>query len=132
MSQWRMATPFNVMFTGSENIRYMNAEAKQRLDRIMSAGAGIITGNYRGADQMVLEYLAKNSYPNVRVAETGTRLGFGYPIEDLGRYPKQDIYMRNNSDYLLAFHDGISKGTQRNIDYYPRKDKICVVMFDDF
>jgi hypothetical protein len=47
MSQWRMATPFNVMFTGSGNIRYLNAEAKQRLDKIMSAGAGIISGNYR-------------------------------------------------------------------------------------
>ena len=106
------------MLTGSENISVLNAEAKSRLDTIMSKGFHIVCGNYRGADQAMLSYLQAAGYKNVIVYETGTKLSFGFAVKNVGRYPAQDIEMRR-SQYCLALYDQQSKGTLRNINAFP-------------
>lgn len=115
-----------VFITATERCVKLTPELQQRLDNIISLDAKILIGNYKGGDQTILSYLRKVGYKNVQVIETGSRLTFGFPLMEVGRYPAQDIYMSKQADYMLAVHDGKSKGVKANLNRFP-KDKTRLV-----
>ena len=113
-----------VMLTGSKTINSLSTEAKERLANITKLGTLILCGNYKGADQAMLQFLRELEYPDVQIYECGSRKSFGYQIIDVGKYPAQDIEMRQRADYCLALYDGVSKGTLRNINNFGDKCRI--------
>ncbi|MEY3867531.1 MAG: hypothetical protein RLZZ338_1422 [Cyanobacteriota bacterium] len=116
-----------VFITGTEHLSVLNDEIILRLDNIIRLNADILIGNYKGVDQLVLRYLSNQKYSNVTVVETGSRLSFGYQIINVGRYPQQDIWMSQEADYMLAIHDGKSRGVAANLRRMP-SEKIRLVL----
>ncbi|MEG4170634.1 hypothetical protein [Microcoleus sp. S13_C3] len=124
-----------VFLTGTERLEKMNEEMWTRIHNIMKLTATILIGNYRGFDQLALAFLNVLEYPNVKVYEAGSGIGFGYPIIDAGRYPRQDILMSRSlrarsasADYMLAVHDGLSYGVKANLRRMPaEKTRIIYV-----
>ncbi|PSB49759.1 hypothetical protein C7B67_16415 [filamentous cyanobacterium Phorm 6] len=106
-----------VFFTGTENLRSLRG--------VCNLKAEILIGNYRGFDQLALRYLRSIEYPNVKVYETGSQLGFGYQIINANRYPAQDIEMSRIADFMLAVHDG-SRGVARNLRRMP-SNKVRII-----
>lgn len=115
-----------VFLTGTERLEKMNAEMWTRIHNITNLNATILIGNYRGFDQLALAFLNILEYRNVKVYETGSRLSFGYPIINAGRYPAQDIAMSQSADYMLAVHDGLSYGVKANLRRMPA-NKIRII-----
>lgn len=108
-----------VFLTGTERLEKMNAEMWTRIHNITKLNATILIGNYRGFDQLALAFLNILEYRNVKVYETGSGLSFGYPIINVGRYPRQDIEMSRSADYMLAVYDGLSYGVKANLRRMP-------------
>ncbi len=107
-----------VFFTGTENLQKLTPEIIHRINNVCGLKADILIGNYRGFDQLALKYLRSIEYPKVTIYETGSRLSFGYPVVNAGRYPAQDIEMSKLADFMLAVHDG-SRGVAANIKRMP-------------
>ncbi|MDQ2096741.1 MAG: hypothetical protein QQW96_03740 [Tychonema bourrellyi B0820] len=114
-----------VFFTGTSNLESLTPEIIQRINNVCNLKAEILIGNYRGFDQLALRYLRSIEYPNVTVYETGSRLGFGYSIINVGTYPAQDIAMSKAADFMLAIHDGNISVT-RNLKRMPSQ-KIRII-----
>jgi hypothetical protein len=108
-----------VFFTGTENLEILNREMSLRICKVMELKAEILIGNYPGFDQLALAFLHTLEYPNVTIYETGSKLSFGYPIVNVGRYPAQDIAMSQQADYMLAVYDGKSRGVAANLRRVP-------------
>lgn len=117
-----------VFITGTERLEKLNDEICTRIHNIITLDATILIGNYRGFDLLALRFLNSLEYPKVKVYETGTKLGFGYPIINAGRYPAQDIAMSQAADYMLAVYDGLSYGVKGNLRRMPaNKTRIIYV-----
>jgi|GEM_PF-1416277 len=117
-----------VFLSGTERLEKMNEEMWTKIHNIIKLNATILIGNYRGFDQLALAFLNVLEYPNVKVYEAGSGIGFGYPIIDAGRYPRQDILMSRSADYMLAVHDGLSYGVKANLRRMPaEKTRIIYV-----
>ena len=70
----------------------------------------IVSGGAKGADTYAKEYAIKNNIPIIEF------------LPDYRKYGRKAPLMRNlqivdNCDFLLAFWDGISRGTKFTIDY---------------
>ena len=70
----------------------------------------IVSGGAKGADTYAKEYALKNGIPIIEF------------LPDYRKYGRKAPLMRNfqivdNCDYLLAFWDGVSRGTKFTIDY---------------
>jgi hypothetical protein len=114
-----------VFFTGTENLKSLNLDIIERINTICKMDGEILIGNYRGFDQLALQYLRLINYPKVTVYETGSKLDFGYKLINAGKYPQQDIKMSQEADYMLAVHDG-TKGVAANLARMPR-NKIRII-----
>jgi hypothetical protein len=108
-----------VFLTGTEKLQTMNRQMWTRIHNITRLNAEILVGNYHGFDQLALLFLNFLEYPKVTVFETGSRLSFGYPIVNVGRYPAQDIFMSKEADFMLAVYDGKSRGVAANLRRMP-------------
>ena len=74
----------------------------------------IVSGGAKGADTYAKEYAIKNNIPIIEF------------LPDYRKYGRKAPLMRNlqivdNCDFLLAFWDGVSRGTKFTIDYAERK-----------
>lgn len=74
----------------------------------------IISGGAVGADTYAREYAIKNKIPLVEYLPEYGRYGRRAPI-------MRDIKIVENCDFLLAFWNGISRGTKFTINYAKRK-----------
>jgi hypothetical protein len=108
-----------VFFNGTEYLQKLTPEIMTRIFKVTKLDAEIMIGNYRGFDELALAFLFILEYPNVRVYETGSKVSFGYPIVNVGRYPAQDIAMSQTADYMLAIYDGKSRGVAANLQRMP-------------
>lgn len=81
----------------------------------------IISGRARGTDTMAEQYAKENSIP-MQVFKANWEI-FG---KKAGMMRNRDIVA--NSDYVLAFWDGESKGTKGTIDMARKDGKLLKVM----
>lgn len=70
----------------------------------------IVSGGAKGADTFAKEYAIKNNIPFVEFLPQYDKYGRQAPI-------MRNIQIVENCDYLLAFWNGISRGTKFTIDY---------------
>lgn len=80
----------------------------------------IVSGGARGADSLGAEYATKHNIELVVFPAEWDRLG------------KSAGYVRNekivdNSDFIVAFWDGVSKGTKHTINIAERKNKRLLI-----
>jgi len=84
---------------------------------------GIISGGAKGADTLAHNFAIENHIPLTEFKPDWARYGRGAGIVR----NKQII---DSADYILAFWDGHSKGTQSSINYAKKNDKpIKVIVF---
>lgn len=115
-----------VFLTGTAHLQHLNLEIIERINNIIKLNIHILIGNYRGFDQLALQYLRLVGYPHVTVYETGSKLDFGYQIVNVGKYPAQDIEMSQQANWMLAVYDGKSRGVAANIKRMPLQ-KIVII-----
>lgn len=95
---------------------------KQTLDQYKGVVTHIVSGGAKGADTLAEKWASEN---NVEM------LIF---LPDWYRYGKSAGYIRNrdivsNSDLVIAFWDGTSKGTKHSIDLAESKNKELKVVY---
>ena len=116
-----------VFVSGSISIKSLSEIAIQKLDSIMTKNLTVLVGDAKGIDKIVQEYLFMNNYSNVVVYYAGSyiRNNIGHwttenvPSGDLqgrAKYTLKDLRMAADSDFGLMIWDGVSKGTQNNIN----------------
>jgi hypothetical protein len=107
---------------GSINTR-LGADEFARLDTIISLGLRLLVSEAPGADEQIQEHLARRGYEDVVVYHNGRGPGGG-PRRNLGDWPTvrvsgsfedKDQRMCGDADAGLAFWNGSSRGTGRNI-----------------
>ena len=107
---------------GSINTR-LGARDYARLDAIVSLGLRVLVSEAPGADEQIQEHLARRGYEHVVVYHNGRGPGGG-PRRNLGGWPTvrvrgsfedKDRRMCGDADAGLAFWNGSSRGTGRNI-----------------
>ena len=76
----------------------------------------IVSGGAKGADTYAKEYAIKNNIPIIEFLPDYRKYGRKAPL-------LRNLQIVDNCDYLLAFWDGISRGTKFTIDY---AEKRCV------
>ena len=117
-----------VFIGGSINIKYLDYEVQDELDKIMQGELEILVGDAYGVDSLIQKYCFDNGYDNVKVyASNGkARNNIGdWKVEAVnvssglsGRefYTQKDIEMSAVCDYGFMIWDGKSKGTLANIE----------------
>ncbi len=70
----------------------------------------IVSGGARGADTFAREYAIKNGIPIIEFLPDYTRYGRKAPL-------LRNIQIVDNCDFLIAFWNGVSRGTKFTIDY---------------
>lgn len=70
----------------------------------------IVSGGAKGVDTYAREYAEKNHIPIKEFLPEYARFGRQAPL-------LRNIKIVENSDYILAFWDGVSRGTKFTIDY---------------
>src|SRR5262245_11253362 len=99
---------------------YPDLEAVRAYVRAQPADTVIISGGARGVDQVAVD--------------TARRLQLAYEVypADWTRYGKRAGFLRNitivdNADAVVAFWDGVSRGTKHTIDYANERRKLARV-----
>ena len=112
----------SVTVFGSINTR-LGCDEYARLDAITSLGLRILASDAPGADEQIQQHLARRGYENVLLYHNGRGPGGG-PRRNLGGWPTvrvsgsyedKDRCMCRDADAGLAFWNGSSRGTGRNI-----------------
>ena len=94
-----------------------------RLDTIISLGLQILVSDAPGVDDQIQQHLSDRAYRNVVVYHNGRGRGGG-PRRNLGAWPEihvhgdyelKDRRMCRDADAGLAFWNGVSRGTARNM-----------------
>ena len=115
-----------VFIGGSRKITRLNADIRQRIDRIIENSLPILVGDANGADKAVQDYLVTKNYGLVEVfcagGECRNNLGH-WPIRlispsnkqrNFDFYASKDRAMANEATYGLMIWDGRSVGTLMN------------------
>ena len=99
----------NIGFTGSRSITELTTEMKEELNEIIASDTVIHGGAY-GADLAVEEYLYR---------EIGCETEIIRPVNSSIKthYLYRNIEIICKSDKIIAFWDGVSRGTKFVIDY---------------
>ena len=114
---------------GSIGIRLRAADTA-RVDVGISLGFTFLVSDAAGADDEIQAHLASRGYRNVAVYHNGSRAGM--PRRNLGAWPTvlvrgsytdKDARMCADADAGLAFWNGRSTGTARNIGQLRRSGK---------
>lgn len=101
-----------------------------RLDRVIALGFTILVSDANGSDEQIQQHLVARSYPHVTVYHNGVR--GGGPRRNLGGWPTvlvggsftdKDIRMCADAGAGLAFWNGRSTGTSRNVAQLRREGK---------
>lgn len=94
-----------------------------RLDTIISLGFTILLSDGAGTDEEIQAHVAALGYTNVVVYHNGARGGLprrnlgGWPTVLVhGSYTDKDARMCSDCDAGLAYWNGRSRGTRRNIE----------------
>ncbi|HEY3656229.1 MAG TPA: hypothetical protein VGL34_14780 [Steroidobacteraceae bacterium] len=115
-----------VFVGGSRRISRLNAEIRNRLDRVVDAGFKIIVGDANGADKAVQIYLQSKCYDAVEVFCAGhacrnnvgnwpTRKVAADKLRGFDFYAEKDRVMADEASYGLMIWDGESIGTLMNV-----------------
>ncbi len=130
-----------VFVGGSRHLSRLNAETRQRLDRIIEGGLAVLIGDANGADKAVQVYLAERQYPAVTVfcmANTCRNNAGGWPTRQIqapraargfALYALKDAAMAAEASHGFMLWDGESKGTLNNIVSLVTIGKPVVVFF---
>lgn len=99
---------------------YSNLEAVRKYVRSLPEGTIVVTGGARGVDQTAMDEAKK----------CGMNIAVYYPRWDL--FGRSAGIMRNRlivdeSDRVVAFWDGTSRGTQFGINYAAKKGKEVIL-----
>lgn len=116
-----------VFISGSISIKYLSQIAIQKINNIMAKGLTVLIGDANGADRIIQEYLYKNHYQNVIVYYAGQKIRNNIGkwttenipalgLEGRAKFTIKDLRMAEDSDFGLMIWDGISKGTNNNIN----------------
>ena len=70
----------------------------------------IVSGGAKGADTYAKEYALKNDIPIIEFLPDYRKYGRKAPL-------MRNLQIVNNCDYLLAFWDGVSRGTKFTVEY---------------
>ena len=128
-----------VFIGGSRQVTRLNAEVKDRLDRIMAKGLPVVIGDANGADKVVQRYLQEHEFANVEVfsADASPRNNLGgwplrvirpaHPRKDFDYYATKDRAMAEAATVGLMLWDGQSRGTLMNVLRLAARDKPVVV-----
>ncbi len=74
----------------------------------------IVSGGARGADTYAREYAMENGIPIIEFLPDYARYGRKAPLI-------RNIQIVDNCDFLIAFWNGISRGTKFTIDYAAKR-----------
>lgn len=130
-----------VFIGGSRHLSRLNAETRQRLDKIIGGGFAVLIGDANGADKAVQTYLAKRQYPAVTVfcmmgkcrnnvggwstrQIQASRAAHGFAL-----YAQKDAAMAAEASHGFMLWDGESKGTLNNVVSLVKIGKPVVVFF---
>jgi hypothetical protein len=127
-----------VFVGGSRRISRLNADVRDRLDRIIEKGLTIIVGDANGADKAVQTYLKGRHYNSVEVFCAGhscrnnigswpTRKVAADNLKGFDFYAEKDRAMADEASYGLMVWDGESIGTLMNIVRLLRQKKPAAV-----
>lgn len=83
----------------------------------------VVSGNAEGADKMGQQWALENELDTLIIPPKWKEHGKGAAF----RRNKQIV---ENSDYIIAFHDGVSKGTLNTLEWAKKLDKkIKIIKF---
>ncbi len=128
-----------VFIGGSRGVTRLNAEVRQRLDRIIDKGLYVLIGDANGADKAVQRYLSSRQYDKVEVfcVDGICRNNVGgwktrvVPAPRTGKrfeyYAAKDVEMTSEGSVGLMLWDGESRGTLANIFRLVKQRKKVVV-----
>ena len=132
-----------VFIGGSINIKYLDYEVQDELDKIMQGELDILVGDAYGVDSLIQKYCYENGYDNVKIYASNSKarnnIG-GWKVEAVnissfltGRdfYTQKDIEMNAVCDYGFMIWDGKSKGTLANIERLIMYGKGCKVYLSE-
>jgi len=112
---------------GSISISHLTAEERARIQRLVELGAEILVSDAPGVDLAVQKILSEAGYRTVKVYHRGPKprnnVG-GWPtVSVAGSYTDKDRAMCAAAECALAFWNGRSKGTRRNLEQLQREGK---------
>lgn len=128
-----------VFVGGSRRITRLDADVRQRLDRIVEKGLPVVIGDANGADKAVQRYLSDRKFDAVEVfsADESPRNNVGgWPIrvirpqrarKDFDYYAAKDRAMAAAATVGLMLWDGQSRGTLMNVLRLADQQKPVVV-----
>jgi hypothetical protein len=112
---------------GSISIARLLPAELGRVKRLVELGAAVLLSDAPGVDLAVQRILADADYRNVVVYHRGQRprnnVGAWPTIAVPGSYTDKDRTMCGAADCALAFWDGSSRGTRRNLEQLKREGK---------
>ncbi|MFC0266462.1 hypothetical protein [Kushneria aurantia] len=128
-----------IFVAGSINIKNLDRQVKERLDRIIESGFGVVVGDADGADSSIQSYLAEKQDQHTTVFCSGenprNNLG-GWPVHYVAAkaapgtrafFTAKDIEMARVADYGLMIWDAKSTGTLSNVLELLQQKKKAVV-----
>jgi hypothetical protein len=132
---FRMPQLGSVTAFGSINTRLGSGELA-RLDAIISVALRILISEAPGADEQIQEHLARCRYEDVVVYHNGLgpgggprrNLGGWTSVQVTGSFEDKDRRMCRDADAGLAFWNGSSRGTRRNIRQLRDEGKLVRVV----
>jgi hypothetical protein len=116
-----------VFIGGSRRVTRLNAQVRQRLDRIIDKGLYVLIGDANGADKAVQRYLHSRAYDRVEVFCVGgiCRNNIGnwetriveapQGREKFEYYAAKDAQMTKEASIGFMLWDGQSRGTLANV-----------------
>lgn len=116
-----------VLIGGSRRLSYLDAEIRQRLDRLIAEQSCVLIGDANGADRAVQEYLGSRRYRHVVVYCTAgvcrnnvagweaREVKPPHRTRDFAFFAAKDAAMANDADEGLMLWDGKSSGTVVNV-----------------
>jgi hypothetical protein len=128
-----------VFVGGSRRIIRLDAEVRQRLDRIVDKRLPVVIGDANGADKAVQRYLSERKFEPVEVfsADESPRNNVGgWPVrvirpgharKDFDYYASKDRAMAAAATVGLMLWDGQSRGTLMNVLRLADQSKPVVV-----
>lgn len=124
-----------VFIGGSRQVSRLNADVRQRLDRIVERNLPVVVGDANGADKAIQRYLQAKDYRQVEVfcsgSECRNNLG-GWDVRfiqppgsrhDFAFYAAKDTAMAREASVGLMIWDRRSVGTLMNAQRLAEQDK---------
>jgi hypothetical protein len=104
---------------GSIGIGSLRDDERARVEKLIALGAQILVSDAPGVDSAVQSVLAAAGYREVKVYHRGAKprcnQGNWPTVSVAGSYTDKDAAMCKAAEAALAFWDGQSKGTRRNL-----------------